>query len=135
MLLYNLGMALQLDDKLEDAVDIYRRTMERNPEHSDAHNNMGTCLNLLGKTDLAINAYRRAIEWDPKNLVGRGNLGYALLGAGDYSEAWPYFEHRWACFQAGDSPAGIRPPALPIRRWLGEGLPPGESCRWPSERE
>ncbi|WP_126284440.1 tetratricopeptide repeat protein [Burkholderia stagnalis] len=126
-LLYNLGMALQLDDKLEDAVDIYRRTIERNPELSDAHNNMGACLNLLGKTDLAINAYRRAIELDPKNLVAHGNLGHALLCAGDYREAWPYFEHRWVSFQAGDSPAGIKPPALPIRRWLGQGLPPGEN--------
>ncbi|WP_230952418.1 tetratricopeptide repeat protein [Burkholderia cepacia] len=127
MLLYNLGMALQLDDKLEDAVDIYRHTIERNPEHSDAYNNMGACLNLLGKVDLAINAYRRAIELDPKNLVAHGNLGHALLCAGDYGEAWPYFEHRWASFHVGDSHAGTKPPALPIRRWLGQALPSGEN--------
>ncbi|WP_423391678.1 tetratricopeptide repeat protein [Burkholderia sp. LMG 21824] len=126
-LLYNLCMALVLDDKPEDAIDICRRTIERNPARSDAHTNMGVCLRLLGETDLAINAYRRAIELDPRNLAAHGNLGYALLRAGEYREAWPYFEHRWATMQADDSPAGVKPPALPIRRWLGQGLPPGEN--------
>lgn len=126
-LLHNLSMALVLDDKPEDAIDIYQRTIERYPARSEAHGNMGVCLFQLGKTDLAIHAYRQAIALDPDNLVARGNLGYALLCAGDYKEGWRYFEHRWVTVQAGDSPPGIKPPSLPIRRWLGQELPPGEN--------
>ncbi|WP_175950710.1 tetratricopeptide repeat-containing glycosyltransferase family protein [Burkholderia sp. BCC0405] len=126
-LLYNLGMALQSDDKLEEAIDIYLRAIEHNPRNSNAYNNMGACYDSLGKTDIAINAYRRAIELDPQNVVAHCNLGHELLCVGDYEEAWPYFENRWASFQVGDSHTGIKPPALSIRRWLGQGLPPGEN--------
>ncbi|WP_334010167.1 tetratricopeptide repeat-containing glycosyltransferase family protein [Burkholderia cepacia] len=126
-LLYNLCLALVLDEKPEDGIDICRRTIERNPARSDAYSYMGVCLSLLGETDLAISAYRRAIELDPKNLVACGNLGYALLRAGEYREAWPYFEHRWVTMLAGDSYPGAKYPALPIRRWQGQGLPPGEN--------
>ncbi|NLA18900.1 tetratricopeptide repeat protein [Burkholderia cepacia] len=65
-LLYNLCLALVLDEKPEDGIDICRRTIERNPARSDAYSYMGVCLSLLGETDLAISAYRRAIELDPK---------------------------------------------------------------------
>lgn len=126
-LLYNLFMALDLDDKPEDARDICRRTIERYPARSDGHSNLGVCFYQLGKNDLAINAYRQAISLNRNNLVAHANLGYALLCTGDYGEAWPYFEHRWATLRVGDSPPGIKPPAMPIRRWLGQELPPGEN--------
>ncbi|GAU02702.1 tetratricopeptide repeat protein [Burkholderia stabilis] len=126
-LLYNLFVALELDERLEDAGDICRRMIERYPARSVGHSNLGVCLYQSGKIDLAINAYRQAISLNPNNLVAHANLGYALLCTGDYGEAWPYFEHRWATVQAGDSPPGIKPPAMPIRRWLGQALPPGEN--------
>lgn len=127
ILFFNLGLALQLNDKLEDAIGNYRRTIDKHPGHSSAQNNMGTCLNALGELDLAINAFRLAIEGDPANLEAHSNLGHALLAAGRYDEAWPYFEHRWASFQGGDRPLGIKPPALPIRRWLGQAPLSGEN--------
>ncbi|WP_174940732.1 tetratricopeptide repeat protein [Burkholderia lata] len=125
-LLYNLCLALSLGDKPEDAIDICRRTIERYPARSDGHSNLGASLFQLGKIDLAINAYRQAIKLNPNHLVARANLGYALLCTGDYEEAWPHFEHRWATVPVGDSAPGIKPPTLPIRRWLGQGLPRGE---------
>ncbi|KML62610.1 hypothetical protein VL15_01895 [Burkholderia cepacia] len=126
-LMYNLFSALALDNKPEDAVDVCRRTIERYPTHSGAYSNMGVCLGQLGEVDLAINSYRQAIALNPNDLVAHANLGHALLRAGDYREGWPYFEHRWETIRAGDSPAGIKPPALPIRRWLGQALPSGEN--------
>ncbi|WP_185735115.1 tetratricopeptide repeat protein [Burkholderia cepacia] len=126
-LLYNLFMALDLDDKPEDARDICRRTIERYPTRPDGHSNLGVCFYQLGKIDLAINAYRQAIKLNPNHLFAHANLGYALLCTGDYGEAWPHFEHRWATIREGNSPLGIKPPAISIRRWLGQALPPGEN--------
>ncbi|WP_233271740.1 tetratricopeptide repeat protein [Paraburkholderia acidiphila] len=123
LLSYNLGVALQLDDQPEAAAQSYRQTLARQPDHTAAHNNLGTVTKDLGDLVTAIGHFERAIALDPRNVEAHSNLGHALLAAGHYEEAWPYFEQRWASFQAGDRPAAQGAPMLPIPPWRSGPLP------------
>ncbi|WP_144112829.1 tetratricopeptide repeat protein [Paraburkholderia sp. BCC1886] len=121
---YNLGLALQLQDRLEDAAACYRRTLELTPDHSAACNNMGTVLKALDDLQGAESHYRHAVHLDPQNVEARSNLGHVLLALGRYEEAWPYFEDRWAGVRmAIDQPRHDRP-RLPLPQWTGGSVTP-----------
>ncbi|HEV3426527.1 MAG TPA: tetratricopeptide repeat-containing glycosyltransferase family protein [Paraburkholderia sp.] len=125
-LLYNLGIALQADDRLQEAVAVYRLALSLNPLHSEARNNLSTCLNAFGDLNGAIDELREAITLNPGNFAAHSNLGHSLLAAGCFSEGWRYYEHRWAVYDAGDGAIGIEPPDLPIGRWLGQAPAAGD---------
>nr|WP_241023676.1 tetratricopeptide repeat protein [Paraburkholderia sp. Ac-20340] len=121
-LLYNLGVALQADDQLQQAADVYRLAISVDATHSEARNNLSACLNALGNLDEAIAVLREAIELDPHNHAARSNLGHSLLAAGNFTEGWRYCEDRWAAYQIANGPVAIKPADLPIPRWLGEAF-------------
>ena len=121
MLHYNLALTLQHHDCLEEAAVSYRRTLELDPGNSAAHNNLGRVCGDLGASEAAERHYRRALEWAPANLVARNNLAMALLAAGRYEEAWPYFEDRWVSFKLADGRPARVPVQVPLPRWSGEG--------------
>ena len=120
VLYYNLGYALQQQDRLTEAAVSYRRTLELDSDHSAAHNNLGTVTKALGAFDEAERHYRHAIALAPGNLEARSNLGHILLTVGRYEEAWPYFENRWASFKGDNEhqPAPVQPESL--QQWKGE---------------
>lgn len=122
MLHYNLGLALQLQNKLEEAATSYQRTLELEPDHSAACNNLGTVLRALDNLGGAGLYYRRATVLDPDNLEARSNLGHVLLALGRYEEAWPFFEDRWAGARTLIDQAGPGRPQLPLPQWTGQGL-------------
>ncbi|SAK44739.1 TPR repeat-containing protein [Caballeronia hypogeia] len=120
VLLYNLGRALQLGSRFEEAAAAYRQLLALDPGHAHAHNNLGGVLNKLGAFDDALSHFSHATTLQPGNLEARSNLGHALLAAGRYREAWPHFEHRWSNFQDETGRPEGAPPDLPIPQWKGE---------------
>lgn len=123
---YNLAVALQHHDRLEEAKVSYSRTLELDPHNSLAHNNLGAVFRELGAVAEAEWHYRQAVALAQTNLVARNNLADILLITGRYEEAWPYFEDRWITSRLAD---GRRHPvrtAVPLRQWKGEGLDPGD---------
>jgi Tfp pilus assembly protein PilF len=38
---YNLGFALQLQGKMEEAIEAYRQALQIDPDRATAHNNLG----------------------------------------------------------------------------------------------
>lgn len=120
MLLYNLGVALQSCDLLQQAVNAYRLAAALDPLHSECRNNLSTCLNALGDLNGAIEVLRESVVLNPDNHAARSNLGHSLLAAGQFSEGWRYCEDRWAAYQVADGPFAFRPADLPIPRWLGQ---------------
>nr|WKF58297.1 Beta-barrel assembly-enhancing protease [Paraburkholderia busanensis] len=117
---YNLALTLQHHERLDEAAISYRRTLELEPSNSSAHNNLGRIHADLGALDQAERHYRRALELSPTNLVARNNLAMALLAAGRYEEAWPYFEDRWISFKHADGRPARVPVQVPLPRWHGE---------------
>jgi len=120
VLLYNLGRALHMELRFEEAAALYRKVIDLNPGHFQAHCNLGAALKSLGHLDAAVEQLRRALSIQPANLVAHGNLGHALLTLGRYREAWPHFEHRWATSTDENGNANMEPPNLPLPQWKGE---------------
>ena len=60
--LSNLGLAYQLEGRLEDAEAAYRRAYERQPANPVATLNLADALALLGRTDQATALYRTVVD-------------------------------------------------------------------------
>lgn len=63
---------------IEDAVDGYRRALELDPDHSDAHLNLGRLYHEAGRVEEAEAHYRSAATTDPESARAFYNLGVAL---------------------------------------------------------
>ena len=83
----NIGIVLQKQGKLEDAIKAYQRALKIKPDHANTHNNMGVVLQEQGKLDAAIKAYLRALKVRPQYADPHSNMGNALRDQGKYDEA------------------------------------------------
>lgn len=71
----------------DEARDAYRRALELNPAHADAHVNLGRLLQEAGATQAAVEQYRAALEADGRHATAAFNLGAALEDLGRKREA------------------------------------------------
>lgn len=74
----NLGIVLQDQLRLDDAVAAYRRAIALDPAHANAHSNLGVVLRAKGEVAEAEEAYRAAIHIDPEHADAYHNLGVLL---------------------------------------------------------
>jgi tetratricopeptide (TPR) repeat protein len=68
------AIALALQGRWEEAVQINRRLLTYYPREADAFNRLGKALTELGQYDEAREAYRQAVQADPGNAIARRNL-------------------------------------------------------------
>ena len=64
---HNLGKALGLQGKSEEAAAASREAIRLKPDFYPAYNNLGAALTLQGKLDMAIAAYRDALRFKPES--------------------------------------------------------------------
>ncbi|HWA56214.1 MAG TPA: tetratricopeptide repeat protein [Gemmatimonadales bacterium] len=83
---FDLGTELEATAPNE-ARDAYRRALELNPAHADAHVNLGRLLQEEGATQAAVEQYRAALETDARHATAAFNLGSALEALGRRREA------------------------------------------------
>lgn len=62
----NMGAALQMMDKLEDAVAALKKARALNPNHPPPHHNLGMALLKLGREEEGLESLARAIELEPR---------------------------------------------------------------------
>ncbi len=74
---YELGCELEFSAPNE-ARDAYRRAVELNPSHADAHVNLGRLLHEEGEAGAAEAHYRIALAEEPQHSVAAFNLGVSL---------------------------------------------------------
>ncbi len=74
---YDLGFDLEAVDVAE-ARDAYRRALELDPHHADAHVNLGRLLQEGGDAKQAVSHYVLALEQRVKDATAWFNLGIAL---------------------------------------------------------
>ncbi len=89
---YGHGLALQLLNRLSEAVREYLRALQIKPNDRDANLNLATAYLQLGEPAQALPYAKRAVEVDIENGPGRVNLGAVYAAMGSHREAVLEFE-------------------------------------------
>lgn len=105
--------------RVDDALDCFRRAIELDPHNADAHYNEGGALLSLNRLDEAVESLSRGYALAPTTAGGRLMLGIALLKLGRYREGWPHAEY----FMAHRGPGAQRSAlAALLPEWHGQTL-------------
>ena len=83
----NLGLLLEKQGHIEEAMENYRKSIQINPNNAEALNDLGIALADNGRFDEAIENYHKAIQIDPNLSAALNNLGLALAAKGQFDEA------------------------------------------------
>jgi tetratricopeptide (TPR) repeat protein len=83
---YELAFELEATDP-EQARDAYRRTLDVDPYHAEAHVNLGRLLHEAGDPDSAEEHYRLALAARPDDPTALFNLGVSLEDLGNREQA------------------------------------------------
>jgi predicted O-linked N-acetylglucosamine transferase (SPINDLY family) len=89
-----LGVGLLEAAPADEALGLFRRAIELDPDSAAAHNNLGICWKAGGQLDRAIESFRTAIRLQPDSSEFHGNLLYALNYHPDYDPPAVFAEHR-----------------------------------------
>ena len=87
-----LGAVLAEQNKPQEALKNYNKSIKINPNYAQAYNNLGVCLHRLGKIDEAIQGYRKAIEIQPKHADAYNNLGAVFKERGEREKSITFFQ-------------------------------------------
>ena len=97
---YNLGTALSIARRPEEAATEYRKALQIDPEYAKAHNNFGSVLMSQGRFADAIREYREVVRLQPDVPNGFANLASAYAADGQFERA----------VEAIDSALRLKPP-------------------------
>jgi len=87
----NLGVALEQQGKIREAVAHYTEALRIKPDNAEAHNNVGVVLQGQGKIQEAVAHFTEALRISPKHPGVHYNLGVVLQGQGKIQEAIIHF--------------------------------------------
>jgi tetratricopeptide (TPR) repeat protein len=90
-LLFHVANSLTVLKRYEEAIPIYRRSIELDPNYGLAHCDLGISLDELGRTEEAIESYRRAVELEPNAVLNHYNLAVGLTNLRRFDEALASF--------------------------------------------
>jgi tetratricopeptide (TPR) repeat protein len=92
VLLNFLGIALQRQGKLLQAVDVLDKAIELGPDVVESHSNRGIALKELGRPTEALASYDKAVALKPDFAEAHFNRGNVLQGLGQLEEATASYE-------------------------------------------
>jgi tetratricopeptide (TPR) repeat protein len=85
-----LGNSYASSNKLDEAIDAYKKAIEINPGYGQPYSNLGFLYNRLGKHEIAIQFFKKSIELlnsTEDKAVSWNRLGDAYRRTGDYGNA------------------------------------------------
>ncbi|WP_420477334.1 tetratricopeptide repeat protein, partial [Noviherbaspirillum sp. ST9] len=88
----NLGLVLEADGKIVEAITAFRQAVELEPDDVEACLNLGNGLRRNGQRDEATEIFRLAIARNPGYAKAHNNLGMVLLEAEKRTEAIACYE-------------------------------------------
>ncbi len=83
----NLGVELQRQQKLDDAVGHFKEALQLKPDFAEAYCNLGLALTGQGRLDEASAACNTALRLNPQLADAHNNLGNALRELGKLNDA------------------------------------------------
>ena len=83
----NLGVALEQEDRREDALAEYHKALDIDPNRIQAHNNLANLLSDMGDRNNAAREYETALRLNPKALEAHLNFGTLLSEMGRFDDA------------------------------------------------
>ena len=83
----NLGEALTVEGRWEEALAAFRIAVEHAPDDDRDHSNVGAALIMLDRLDEAEEPFRRALALDPKSVYALHNLATLEVRRQRYGEA------------------------------------------------
>ena len=87
----NLGIALKMENRVEEAIVHYSEALRLNPDYEKPHNNLGNALYKQGRIDDAIDHFLGALRLKPFYWEAHFNLGKALDEMGRTEEAIDHY--------------------------------------------
>jgi tetratricopeptide (TPR) repeat protein len=91
-----LGDVRRAQERPEDALKLYRRALQREPDSLRWHEGVGNALLDQGRAEEAVQSYRRALEIKANAARVHGNLGVALAKMGEAEGAQAHLERALA---------------------------------------
>ena len=91
MAYHNLGAALLVENKADEAVSNFKMAIELKPDESDVYFNLGIAFFTLGKTEKAISYYKTTIKLKPDFSEAHYSLATALFSLRKIEEAIPHY--------------------------------------------
>jgi tetratricopeptide (TPR) repeat protein len=88
---FHLGIALDKQDRTEEAIEHYFQALRLKPDYEEAHNNLGNAFDKQGRTKEAIEHYFQALRLKPDYAKAHYNLGNALGKQGRTEEAIEHY--------------------------------------------
>lgn len=82
-----LADALRGQDKLDEAVQVYRQALALDPDNIDAHNNLGMIYTGQGLTDDALKEFRLSLAIKPNQALPHSKIGRILAEKHQFPEA------------------------------------------------
>ena len=81
---YIKGIALQREEKLDEAITQYDQAVQLYPRYPEVHYNRGLAYRKKGDMERAVTDYSHAIDLDPRLAAAYANRGYVYYKLGDY---------------------------------------------------
>lgn len=75
------------DDKLDEAIDAYKKALELDPRYQDALHGLGMALHNRGRLDEAIEAAKQLVAIDPDDILAHTSLSMFYMAQGKIEEA------------------------------------------------
>ena len=86
----NLGIICQKSQRIEQAILLYKKAIQINPNHPDAYTNLGGLYKNLGNLDQALASTLKSLELKPDNPDALMNLGGIYKDLGNLHQALSY---------------------------------------------
>ena len=103
----NHGRALYSIGLLDESTAALQRSLELNPDNSDAYNYLGLAAELQSKTAQAMEHYRKAVELDTENPEARMNLARLFVLTEKSQEAFEHLQVALRVFEERSDVAGL----------------------------
>jgi serine/threonine protein kinase/Tfp pilus assembly protein PilF len=87
VVLRRAGAVAYFQGRFEEAIDLYRRTLDQDPLSTATYNNLGLAFHAADRHKEAEAAYRKALELAPRRNTTRASLSLSLLGQERREEA------------------------------------------------